>query len=210
MTKAIYIENQKYYTYHEGLLTFQYWPDTRRVDLVHNASFLRGIEYFVEKGFKINWSASDPYINKLIVELPEDLKPFEKDIMAGIRGETRVSSKIEKSKERKETLKKNIDNTTGEQLNLKSLDSSIQQFPKSTKSKQKICDWFNQFNLEDARREDYPVMAPSTKSKVAIVEEGKKAFDELKNKGELRRLTEEELSNKLIKVNIKEESDSGE
>jgi hypothetical protein len=209
MTKAVYVENQKFYTYHEGALTFRYWPDSGRVELNNSISTLRGVEYFVDKGFKVKWGESNPSINMLRVELSEELKPFEKDIMAGVRKDSVLNTKVEADKLRKDTLKKNVDNTTGEVLNLNSLETTIHQFTKSTRSRQNICDWFNQFNLEDARREDFPVMSVSSKNKASIIEDGKKAFDELKKEGKLRKLTQKQLESKLL-ANDKAKENKGE
>lgn len=201
---AVFVEGQ-YYTYNDKSgMNFKYIPVVGRVECRNNMSFLRTIEYFVKRQYEVNWELTNHRASVLYVTIPEHLKDKEEDLLTKSTTDMVDTYKQEQEANKKDIESRNVDNTTGKWINIGTLKNSLASInEKDNKGTyvnkvEVILEFFNRYNIEDARP-DNPIIIASTKPRNKVVEEGRKLLYSLYEKGELRKLTEDQYKEKMDK-----------
>lgn len=189
-----------YYTFKDGQLFFTYYPTLGKVSATNAQTTYMAIEHFVKRGFDIDWHKTRVGQLLLYVVTPEHLTEEEtKSIICTTKDELVNSYKEDKLSSREKLILNNIDNNTGKPLSEKSLMNTMSAFHKDNHDRYYVANWFNQFNIEK-ERPNKPIIIVSTKCKSVVVKEGRKVIMSLFNKGELRKLTPEQRSERDSKV----------
>lgn len=193
--------NNQYYTYSEGTMFFTYYPLSGIVKPNSHPSAYRVIEHFARRGFEIDWLKTNVQRLNIVVNIPEHLTKEEVDaLIQSTKDDLHEAYREDKKNNRDKVIQGNIDNNTGGIIKEDSLRSALSKLKKGGKTREQAADFFNNYNIEEGRPAQ-PLMITSTKSKPVIVEEGKKILYKLFEQGKLRKLTPEEVSSKLGKLN---------
>lgn len=190
--------NEEYYVYVEGVVNFTYYPSTGFVKVANRLSYFRSIEHFAYRGMEIDWIKSN--INSLILYIkpPDHLSEEEVVFILGQAKENMHNQFLENEiVSRTKRLSCNIDNRTGNVIEEGKLLNQLKNLVINKKLDRYGCaEWFNHYNL-DLIRPDNPLLIVSTKSRSIVIKEGKRLILSLFEKGELRRLTEDEYLAKI-------------
>lgn len=194
------IENCNYYSYSEGALGFLYYPESGMVKASNSTSTYRAVEYFAARGYKVDWALTNVIRNTLYITMPDYIMEEEALLLLSKTKEELHAQEVTDLKiARDKVISQNVDNTTGEVIKELYLKTTMGRLNKSAnKTREDIASWFDNYNLEAIRPES-PTINVSTKSKKTIINEGRGLVWQLFEKGELRKLTEDEYKDKMSK-----------
>lgn len=194
---------QYIYTSEEGYehpYVFTYTPSTGRVSCAKHHR-VKVLTHFIQRGYSIDdrtKKQTDFDKGYFTVVIPDYLSEEERlHVLSLSEVELHEASEILKSKIRDKTILGNIDNTTGEVISEYTLYNRLRNIKIDTdRGKQKVCDFFNRYNIEEVRK-CTPLMTYTTQARKNLVLEGSNALWKLFEKGELRRLTKQEFIDKM-------------
>lgn len=195
-----------YFTFTEGAVSFVYYPDTQMVKVSNQLSFFRSIEFFAYRGFLIDWNRSNINTFTLFLIVPDYLEGQRaSSLITKATRDLHNQAKEDEKRRREDRSQTNLDNNTGNKITFTIIENAFRNLKRSNKSRQQIVDWFNHYNLEEIRP-DFPLMRVSTKPISILIDEGKTVIRKLFDQGKLRKLTEEQYQEKLLKYEQKVET----
>ena len=191
--------DEEVYTWKESrYVSFTYRPLDGLVKGANNVSMEKAIEYFAFKQYRIDWKNSNTAQGRLQVIIPENITPEQEvALLATTLDEMEFTSKLLMEKAQELLVLNNVDNETGDVIKYQYLYDTMTRMNKTAnKSRDDVCSWFNNYNIE-VQRPDKPIIVASTKPKKAIIEEGRNLIWKLFDKGLLRKLTKDEYEDKI-------------
>ena len=181
---------------------FEFYPLSGQVVCFTDGSLLKTIHHFGTCLLDVDWNSFKG--RSFYIKVPEGIS--ERQLIQ--RLSRAVKDLLSEGKLRsKMVLSENINNATGKPLDIFQIRKYVSGLKKDVrekrKNRQQICDFFNQYNIEDddeRKRLSVDIMRVlKSKPSSTMIEEGKKALERLYKQGRLIKLTREEYKQKMEK-----------